>query len=94
MKYDPNESYEAWAKRVQMYEQGHAMKRIAAGEPADLVLEEMAKRITEKLIHPIIKQIESTVVSDYVPEKSKKDYEERYLKKNSPKPDHILDEKD
>ena len=94
MKYDPNESYEGWAKRVQMYEQGHAMKRIAGGEPADVVLEDMARRITEKLIYPVIKQIESTVISDYDPVKSKKDYEENYLKRNGPKSDHILDEKD
>lgn len=91
IKYNPDESYEAWAKRVQMFEHGLAMQQIASGEPADLVLEKMAKRITDKLMHPILKQIENIAVSDYNPTQSKSDYDENYIKKFGPKPDHIQD---
>jgi hypothetical protein len=76
-----------------MFENGHALQRLANGEDIDKVLEDMARRITEKLIHPIIKEIDKMVVDDYDPVASKKRYEENYLQKFGPKPDHILDEK-
>lgn len=57
MKYDPNEPYEKWAERVRMFEYGHALQRIANGENPDKVLEDLARRLTEKLLHPILKKI-------------------------------------
>jgi glutamyl-tRNA reductase len=93
MKYNPEETYESWANRVRMFEQGLAMQRIANGDSVDQVLEDMARRVMEKLMHPIIKNIQEVRVSDYDPEKSRKEYEENYLNKNSPKADHVLDEK-
>lgn len=93
MKHNPNESYESWANRVRMFEQGLAMQRIASGDSVDQVLDDMSRRVMEKLMHPVIKQIQQLTVSDYDPEKSRKDYEENYLKKYGPKADHVLDEK-
>jgi glutamyl-tRNA reductase len=92
MKYNPDESYESWATRVRMFEQGMAMQRIANGDSVDQVLEDMARRIMEKLMHPVIKHIQEVKVSEYDPENSRKEYEENYLKKYGPKADHILDE--
>lgn len=93
MKYNPDESYEKWAERVRMYEQGHAMQRIAKGESTDVVLEDMARRIMEKLMHPIIKHIQEVKTTDYDSEASRKHYEETYIKRYGPKADHILEEK-
>jgi glutamyl-tRNA reductase len=93
MKYNPNESYEKWAERVRMYEHGYALQRIAKGETVDVVLEDMARRIMEKLMHPVIKHIQEVDTSNYDPVESRKNYEETYMKKYGPKADHILDEK-
>ena len=80
MKYNPDESYESWANRVRMYEHGHALQRIAKGESLDQVLEDMSRRIMEKLIHPIIKHIQEVQVTDYDPVEARKNYEENYIK--------------
>ena len=92
MKYNPDESYEDWSKRVQMFENGHALQRLANGEAVDKVLEDMARRITEKLIHPIIKEIDKIAIDNYNAEAEKQHYEESYLKKFAPKADHVLDD--
>jgi glutamyl-tRNA reductase len=91
MKYDPNQSYEKWAERVRMYEYGIALQQIAKGGDPEKVMLDMSRRMMEKLMHPVIKHIQETSVSDYDPEKSRKEYEETYLKKVSPRPDHIDD---
>jgi glutamyl-tRNA reductase len=92
MKPRNEESYASWAERVRMFEHGRALQRIAQGEDAGLVMEDMARRIMEKLMHPVIKHIQEVKVSEYDPENSRKEYEENYLKKYGPKADHILDE--
>ena len=61
MKYREGESYDDWANRVSMFEKGHALQRIANGEPVELVLEDMSRRITSKLLHPIHKTIADSV---------------------------------
>jgi glutamyl-tRNA reductase len=91
MRIKPNESYGEWAKRVQMYEQGHAMQRIATGEDTELVLTDMARRITEKMLHPIVKALQNTSIDMVEFEKSKQAYYAR-MKKIGPVADHITDE--
>lgn len=93
MKYTPNETYESWANRVRMFEHGCALQRIAKGESVDQVLEDMSRKIMEKLMHPVIKHIQEVNTTDYDPEESRKNYEESYLKKYGPKADHVLEEK-
>jgi len=61
MKYREGESFDDWANRVSMFEKGHALQRIANGEPVELVLEDMSRRITSKLLHPIHKTIAESV---------------------------------
>lgn len=93
MKYDSNEGYEKWAERVRMYEHGHALQRIAKGESTDKVLEDMARRIMEKLLHPILKHIQDIKPEEYNSEEARLNYEENYIKRYGPKADHILEEK-
>ena len=61
MKPNPNESYESWCERVRMFEHGHAMMQIAQGKDADKVMEEMGRRIMDKLLYPIFKAIRDDV---------------------------------
>jgi glutamyl-tRNA reductase len=89
MRIQPNETLEQWADRVQKYEHGHALMRIAEGDNVELVLEEMSRRIVDKLKHPILDAIKKSNVSDIDLEQSKKSYEENYLSKMSPRADHV-----
>jgi glutamyl-tRNA reductase len=49
----PDESYQSWAERVRMFEHGRAMQRIAQGDDVNTVMEDMARRIVDKMLHPI-----------------------------------------
>jgi glutamyl-tRNA reductase len=89
MRIQPNETLEQWADRVQKYEHGHALMRIAQGENIELVLEDMSRRIVDKLKHPILDALRKSSVTDIDLEQSKKSYEETYLKKISPRADHV-----
>jgi glutamyl-tRNA reductase len=66
MRYNQNESFEEWANRVVMYEKGRALQQIASGKNIEEVLEEMSKKITDKLLYPIHKVIKdsSPVITD------------------------------
>jgi glutamyl-tRNA reductase len=90
MKYS-NETYEDWAEKVRMFELGYALQRIANGEPADLVLETMSIRITDKMLHPLHQAIKESVVpmTDAELEEHRKQYAENYLNYNIPKHDQI-----
>lgn len=57
MRKDPNESIEDWAERVRKYELGYALQQIAKGSDINLVLEAMALRIQNKVLHPILIEI-------------------------------------
>jgi glutamyl-tRNA reductase len=82
MRPNPDESYEDWTKRVAMYEHGHAMMQIAQGKDPEQVMEEMSRRIMDKLLHPIFKAINESSITKYDAEESKRRYKENYLDKN------------
>lgn len=88
MKPLPNESYEQWADRVSLFEKGRAMQRIAQGDPVEKVLEDMSRRIIDKLLHPVFKAIKDSSVSAFDVEKSRSDYEQK-MQYHSPVADHI-----
>ena len=88
MKPNPNESYESWAGRVRMFEQGAAMQEIAQGKDAEVVLERMARRIMDKLMHPLYAAIRANVKTTDL-DISKQSYKEKYLDRNSPKADQV-----
>jgi len=77
----PDEPYESWCERVRMFEHGHAMMEIARGKDPEQVLEEMARRIMDKLLHPLYKIISENNLT-FDTEESKKTYKEKYLDKN------------
>lgn len=64
MKPNPDESYESWCQRVKMYEHGHALQRLARGESIEVIMQDMARRIEEKLLHPLFKKELSRVNGD------------------------------
>jgi glutamyl-tRNA reductase len=75
MKPLPDETYESWCKRVEMYEHGNAMMQVAQGKDIEKVMEDMSRRIMDKLLHPIYKAIrESNNTSVYNSEESRQSY--------------------
>jgi glutamyl-tRNA reductase len=91
LRIRPDESFESWANRVNDFELDRARKRIGKGEDVNLVLDEMSKAITQKLLHPIITAIrESTTTYDV--KASKQAYEDYYIKKVGARADHVQDD--
>jgi len=79
---------ESWAARVEMFEKGRALQRIAQGDDPAMVMKDMSRRIMEKLLHPILNAIRESVPDDFDAEKSRREYEE--IMKNVEKPaDHV-----
>lgn len=70
MKYQNGESLEDWAKRVRMYEQGVALQKIAKGESPEEVMTEMARRIVDKLMYPIVGAIKESAIKSQATEPS------------------------
>lgn len=90
VKPDPNESMESWSNRVRMFEHGHAMMQIAQGKDIEKTLEQMARRIMDKLMHPIYKAI-SNVEFTYDAGASRQSYKEKFLNIVPRASDHIDD---
>jgi glutamyl-tRNA reductase len=90
VKINEGESYESWSERVRMFEHGHAMMQIAQGKDVDRVMEEMARRIMDKLMHPIFRAI---AISQpiYDMEAGKQEYKEKFLDRVARASDHIDD---
>lgn len=89
MRPHEGESYESWAERAKMYEHGVALQRIATGEDPEKVMEEMSRRLMEKLLHPLYTIIREQNKTEYDSEKSKQEYAEKYLKHRTPVADHV-----
>ena len=62
MKPNPDESYESWCQRVKMYEHGFALQRLAKGENIEIIMEDMSRRIEEKLLHPLYKKHRNQII--------------------------------
>ncbi len=91
MQQLPDESYESWIKRVEQYEFGRALMRLAQGHDPDAVMVESSHRIMKKLQHPVIRAISDSAVSGYNGTQSLDQYRRNYLDRFGPKPDHIKD---
>ena len=89
MRKREDETYEAWCKRVEMYEHGCALQRIAEGDPIDKVLDDMSRRIVQKILHPLYDEIRKESYTIYDVAAGRKEYEEKYLKHNTPVADHV-----
>lgn len=86
MRPKDNESYESWAERVRMFEQGRALQRIAQGEDVNLVMEDMARRIVDKMLHPIYRELQ--IVNPINLEESRRTYREK-MDRVGPAADHV-----
>jgi glutamyl-tRNA reductase len=86
MKPKDNESYESWAERVRMFEHGRALQKIAQGEDVNVVMDDMARRIIDKMLHPIYKELQKIEPIDL--EESRQAYWEK-MEKIGPAADHV-----
>ena len=91
MKQLPNETYEQWTKRVEQYEFGRALMRLAQGDDPETVMTESSYRIMKKLQHPVIQAISDSAVTGYNSDHSLEQYRRNYIDRFGPKPDHIKD---
>jgi len=94
MKYKVGETLEEWSKRVQLYEYGLALQELANGKDTQEVLVSMAKRITDKMMHPILVTMSNKDLSEsdrIALEESRLRYQREYIDRFGAKPDHILD---
>jgi 3-hydroxyacyl-CoA dehydrogenase len=89
MKPNPDESYESWCQRVRMYEHGAALQRLAQGEDIAVIMQDMSRKIEEKLLHPLYKMVERQYQNEYNPEQAKQNYREQYLDRTKPAADHV-----
>jgi glutamyl-tRNA reductase len=88
VKQLPDESYEQWVKRVEQYEFGRALMRLAQGDDPEQVLKETSSRMINKFQHPILEAI-NAIPSDYDSKASQQHYKTNYQDQFGPKPDHI-----
>lgn len=89
MRIQENETYEEWANRVQQYECEQALAQIRKGKDSEVVLERMSKNIVNKMLHPILTELNVQKVDLEQQAKSKQHYEEYYLKKVPRASDHV-----
>ena len=78
MRINPGETYESWGRRVQQYEYEYALQQITRGQNFNVVMEAMAVRIQQKLLHPVFKVMKESSNVDYDPVAARKSYEESY----------------
>ena len=89
MRKNKNETTESWAVRVEMFEKGRALQRIANGDDPATVMEDMSRRIIDKMLYPILNSIDNkNPTSKYDAEKSRNRYDE-IMKNVAKAPDHI-----
>ena len=91
LKQDKDETYESWANRAQVFERDVAAKRIAKGDEVYVVLDEMSKRLMQKLLNPIYAALINSDTT-YDNQASIAEYKRIYLDKNKPKADQVSGE--
>jgi glutamyl-tRNA reductase len=69
-----------------MFEHGRAMQRVAQGEDAGIVMEDMARRIVDKMLHPIYRELQKVKPVDLA--ESRKVYMEK-MSSIGPSADHV-----
>ena len=88
MKIKIGETLEVWASRVEMFEKGRAMQRIAKGDDPIEVVEDMSRRIIDKMLYPILKSFDQPKMSNAAVDESRKKYEE-IMKNVAKAADHV-----
>jgi glutamyl-tRNA reductase len=90
LKYNPKESFEQWAQKVEQHETAWARREIERGADPAITVERMADRIIKKMLHPLIKEKTSSA-PEYDAEASRKRYEAAFSNRTQPPADHIID---
>lgn len=88
MRKRPDETMESWAARVEMFEKGRALQRIAKGDDPDIVMEDMSRRVMDKLLYPILNAIHASSTSNYDVEASRREYD-KIMKPVGKAADHV-----
>jgi hypothetical protein len=57
VKFDNNVSLEQWAEKVMEYELSLALKCLKKGDNIETVMETMAYRIQQKILYPLLSEI-------------------------------------
>jgi glutamyl-tRNA reductase len=70
-----------------MFEHGRAMQRVAQGDDINVVMEDMARRIVDKMLHPIYRALH--VVPEVDLEESRRTYRET-MARVGPAADHVV----
>ena len=92
MRKQPDETYEQWVERARIFELGNAHKNLKNGMSIDEVLETLANKLTQKIMHPLLTSVKE-IDNNYDVEESKRRYEEAYLSRRiSPPADHVTDD--
>ena len=90
MRKLPEESVEHWASRVERYEYGRALMKIAECLPAEQVMEDMSRRIVAKLMHPLVDALRSNAKwTEADAKESAQKYKEMYMDRVGPVADHV-----
>jgi len=89
MKPKDGESYQDWIERARMYEHGVALQRIAQGQDPIKVMEDMSRRLMDKMLHPLYKAVSQSALTEFDAEQNRRNYEEHYLKNRKPVADHV-----
>jgi hypothetical protein len=55
VKYDPNVAYGVWVETARLYELSVARQRVAKGEDVDVVMNDMSRKLMNKLTFPLVK---------------------------------------
>jgi glutamyl-tRNA reductase len=75
IRYSPEYTIEQWAEMVYEHELAQARADIAAGAEADSVLEQMSKRIRDKMIVPHINRVKKESEFKFDAEANRRSYE-------------------
>jgi len=92
IKIKPDEPFEEWVDRVRKYEYGFALQRIATGDDPFKVMEDMSKRMVQKMMYPVYTAIKNSRGISIDMKESKKKYKENYLDRVSPVADHVVND--
>jgi hypothetical protein len=92
IKIKPDEPFEEWVDRVRKYEYGFALQRIATGDDPFKVMEDMSKRMVQKMMYPVYTAIKNSRDISIDMKESKKKYKENYLDRVSPVADHVVND--
>jgi len=90
LKYNPEESLEVWAAKVEQNELAWAKREIACGSDPAVTAERMAERIVKKMLHPWLKE-KASLTPEYDAEASRKSYEAAFINRTQPPADHVTD---